>query len=399
MTKTILLILLILTVQMATAQSNLIQNSSFEDLKNPNISSMRIADNLHHWQEVAVGDIGYVHPKSAYLKPNQNPYGKQEARTGKGLIMLKIAALPLSGGDNYGDLKRYYLQTQLSQNLQKGKKYHFEFYVNWAERSTLAIANISAFFLEKPIIKLADSPKKRMYRHEQSSSGESLDQIRMSAVQTIDYFKNETDTVIKNEQDWTKIEGEFIAKGTEKVLILGCFDMQKELKYEIKRKQKFNWYDAFYFVDDIALYEIKEDQPENLFVEKPSISTSGSKQEIVQALDSGKNVILANVNFEHEKHDLLSNSFAELNKIKSILQEHPNIKIEIQGHTDQVGDSIFNQILSTKRAQAVCDYLVAKGIDPTRMIVFGFGYLFPIASNRTSAGRRRNRRVSIRQKK
>ncbi len=84
-----------------------------------------------------------------------------------------------------------------------------------------------------------------------------------------------------------------------------------------------------------------------------------------------------------------------LDRVAEILRDNPSLRIEIQGHTDNIGSHEYNVMLSKRRAQAVADYLAAHGISPDRMTVEGFGETRPVASNDTEDGRARNRRVQI----
>ncbi len=77
------------------------------------------------------------------------------------------------------------------------------------------------------------------------------------------------------------------------------------------------------------------------------------------------------------------------------LKKHPNVVVEIQGHTDSVGDAKKNLELSRKRAQAVRNYFIERGISPSRLIAKGYGEYQPIADNRTILGRDLNRRVEL----
>jgi outer membrane protein OmpA-like peptidoglycan-associated protein len=74
------------------------------------------------------------------------------------------------------------------------------------------------------------------------------------------------------------------------------------------------------------------------------------------------------------------------------MNQYPTLKIEISGHTDNVGDAEYNQRLSVARAKAVVDYLISKGIDSSRLSYVGYGFSKPIAPNDTEEGRRLNRR-------
>lgn len=114
----------------------------------------------------------------------------------------------------------------------------------------------------------------------------------------------------------------------------------------------------------------------------------------LQPIDTGKSVVLENVFFETAKYDLKKESRVELDKLYRFLEEHPSIKIEIQGHTDSIGTKKDNQVLSENRAKAVYEYLHEKGVSKDRMIAKGYGEERPIAPNSTKEGRARNRRTA-----
>lgn len=84
-----------------------------------------------------------------------------------------------------------------------------------------------------------------------------------------------------------------------------------------------------------------------------------------------------------------------LDEVASILEKNPEMEVEVQGHTDNTGSAKYNQWLSEKRAQKVKDYLVSKGIDPSRLEAKGYGLTQPVASNATGEGRAQNRRVEL----
>jgi outer membrane protein OmpA-like peptidoglycan-associated protein len=106
-------------------------------------------------------------------------------------------------------------------------------------------------------------------------------------------------------------------------------------------------------------------------------------------------LILKGVNFEINKAVLRSESYTALDMVVQSLYEWPEVKVEIQGHTDAIGDPAYNQDLSQRRAEAVRDYLVGKGVAADRMTAVGYGLTKPIASNKTAAGRAQNRRVEL----
>ena len=115
----------------------------------------------------------------------------------------------------------------------------------------------------------------------------------------------------------------------------------------------------------------------------------------MQPIEDSAMVELKNVFFETGKFDLRPESKAELNKMVSWMKTNPKVKIEIGGHTDNVGDKKSNITLSNNRAKAVYDYLVTNGVAATRMTYKGYGDGKPKKPNDTPEHRQMNRRVEV----
>ncbi len=115
----------------------------------------------------------------------------------------------------------------------------------------------------------------------------------------------------------------------------------------------------------------------------------------LEPAEKGSVSVLKNIFFDVDKYDLKEKSITELEKIVHFLQENPEIKVEVSGHTDNTGNTSYNQELSEKRAKAVCTFLKSKEIDPSRLTSKGFGSLKPITSNETQDGRQQNRRIEF----
>jgi outer membrane protein OmpA-like peptidoglycan-associated protein len=99
--------------------------------------------------------------------------------------------------------------------------------------------------------------------------------------------------------------------------------------------------------------------------------------------------------FEHNSAVILPMSYGVIDAVLVVLQENPNMHIRIEGHTDDQGSDDFNLKLSDGRAQSVARYLVARGIEPARLIAVGFGERQPLVENTTDDGRAQNRRVEF----
>jgi OOP family OmpA-OmpF porin len=105
--------------------------------------------------------------------------------------------------------------------------------------------------------------------------------------------------------------------------------------------------------------------------------------------------VVKGVQFDYKKWDVKPQFNSNLNNIENILKKNSGLKIRIEGHTDDIGSAKYNIGLSGKRAKAIKDYLVGKGIEPSRITTKGLGYVQPIADNDTAKGRALNRRAEI----
>ncbi|HNS42502.1 MAG TPA: OmpA family protein, partial [Taishania sp.] len=102
-----------------------------------------------------------------------------------------------------------------------------------------------------------------------------------------------------------------------------------------------------------------------------------------------------NLEFETGKDIIKEVSKPSLDELAGVLVKKPEWKLQIAGHTDNVGNAQSNLILSKKRAEAVKNYLSSKGVDASRFSVLYFGQTMPIADNNTPEGRQKNRRVEM----
>ncbi len=116
---------------------------------------------------------------------------------------------------------------------------------------------------------------------------------------------------------------------------------------------------------------------------------------LLDRIKTGNNVTLYNVFFDTNKYELLPTSKVELDILMELLTNNPKMAIEIQGHTDNVGDIKLNDKLSENRAKSVYDYLINNGIDKKRLTYKGYGATKPRADNATEEGRKKNRRTEF----
>ena len=172
-------------------------------------------------------------------------------------------------------------------------------------------------------------------------------------------------SVIRGESCWEK--GEFLM----------CLPLGKEYAFNITKEG------YLFYSDNFQLKEKKEIiDPYILEIKMKKIKVGGA-------------VVLRNVFFDTGSFDLLPESKVELQKLIEFLNLNKTVFIEIEGHTDNVGNEELNQKLSESRAKEVYNYLINKGIDDTRMNYKGYGLTQPVGSNETPEGRALNRRTEF----
>jgi outer membrane protein OmpA-like peptidoglycan-associated protein len=117
---------------------------------------------------------------------------------------------------------------------------------------------------------------------------------------------------------------------------------------------------------------------------------------LIESSERGLKIRVSNVEFGFNTAELQGEkTYRILDKIVAILQKYQKYSIRVEGHTDSTGEENYNMELSEARAEAVGIYLVDNGIDPERLEYAGYGSKFPIDTNATVEGRRRNRRVEF----
>lgn len=134
---------------------------------------------------------------------------------------------------------------------------------------------------------------------------------------------------------------------------------------------------------------------ENFELKQGNINKPYQIEVYIERIKQGGNVTLRNIFFDTNKYNLLPASIRELDLLIDFLHQNQTVNIEIQGHTDNVGDDKLNEKLSFNRANAVYEYLVKNDVDAKRLTFKGFGASKPIADNKTEIGRKNNRRTSF----
>ena len=150
-----------------------------------------------------------------------------------------------------------------------------------------------------------------------------------------------------------------------------------------------------FYVSKTAYYPVSDNLDLSNFDKNITVVKNFQLIDEQQIIQGQAAIQLHNVFFDFDKYDLKTTSYPELNRLAEFIKLHPDLKIEISGHTDNRGADYYNNNLSEDRATAVKDYLISQGCNQAQLISKGYGSTKPIADNSTDDGRQQNRRVEF----
>ena len=247
---------------------------------------------------------------------------------------------------------REYIEVKLEEPLVPCATYYLEFWLNPVAHS-IKVNNFGAAVFDAPVL-----------------------EPYAELLEGVDLVLNEDSIVGGQPNEWHKVSGTFVAESPALFLVIGNFFNDDETLAE-KTTTSIPY--SFYLLDDVLLRREAGTFDMACLLEQPS----------------GTVFALEEVYFDHNRHTLQPNSFPALEELAQMLIEHPGIKLEIHGHTDDTGSLSFNQELSEKRAAAVHTFLLSKGVATKRLSTKGFGATKAVADNTEEAGRQLNRRVEV----
>jgi outer membrane protein OmpA-like peptidoglycan-associated protein len=278
---------------------------------------------------------------------------------------------------------RSYIFTELNAPLRKGQLYCVKYFVNLADRSRFAIANLGVYFSDS---KLEQGEKVNVFFDAQ--------------------IKNDFQKVLKNTHQWETVCNVLTATGKEKYFVIGNFDTdQKTVKEKViapKTMDGLQVQMAYYYVDYISIKPVnrfsdcncsgkKDRGPDIVYSKAETIDETAEDSEII------KN---STIYFGFLKKDLNSSGKTDLDRLADIMEKNANYRLKITGHVDSeeaadLGDDEAAKAFSRDRAYDALDYLAGKGLDKSRMDVYGFGKTYPASKGSTPLSKAKNRRVEF----
>ena len=336
---------LIILLSLNTNAQNIVPNPSFEtSKKKPRFMSSTGRDfesAIYKWTVPNEASTDLISPRFDSKNLTEIP-----PRTGKQMIGIVV------NGDYWAE----YGKVKLLKPLIKGTEYYVEYWISmptYYSKNKPVPTNLNDHF--------------GLYFSKDLYNG---DKRILTAKPQVGATSNDVARPVK----WTKMTGKFIAEEAATHLYLGQFFDENDPEKIAK---------GYFFLDDV-------------FVEaftSSAVDYTPSRYYTIKGSTASVNV--NNIYFETDKYELLASSYDELDNLVKILNNNPTLKIEIQGHTDDVGSQEHNKELSYNRAKTVYDYINNSGINAERLAFQGYGISKPIAANASETGRQKNRRVDF----
>lgn len=373
------------TTLQITKIKTLITNPSFEQHTDcpQRIDATGTLTLVKDWTQPTAGSADYFHPCGGKeCGVPRNKLGKQHPHSGEAYCGIYCSK------SEY----REYLQTELVQPLDAGTIYEIEFYVSLSERSTGAVATLGALLTQEPV---SDTSRKMLLKQEQQVISKRITQTFLTEYHP--QVVNSYDNLLLNTDDWMRVHGQFTAQGGERYLTIGNFSSAEHSNLVFPETLENTLPGAYYYIDDVNLYPIcKSTLPKLVQTSSNnSIENSNQPQTIIPELEINSTFVLREIYFDLDKSILLEQSHQELAKLQHLMDTHPQMRIEIIGHTDDQGSETYNQQLSENRAKAVVEYLVKHGIQEQRLSFKGMGKTQPLVPNDSEDNRALNRRVEF----
>ncbi|WP_054560116.1 OmpA family protein [Croceitalea dokdonensis] len=344
---------LLFSVGLLTAQ-NLVKNPSFElfDACPEILGSFN--EDVRYWSTPTLGTTDYFNTCSKRMGAPENFNGIQQPSFGNAYAGLYFYAP--------GDYREY-IQVPLEMPLRQNENYKLSFFISLAEGSDFAVKDFGVVMAKKAL--RVNTKRVLSKKHLFGAGG---NKVTVHEVNHPTFHEDKT--------DWLQVTLEFTAQGFERFLVLGNLRDNKRTK-KIQTKRKETKKGAYYYIDMVSLQALDSNLSQIPPMQRDSL------------------YVFKAITFGFDDIQLSNLGTKELRRVFMELKDHPELQLEIHGHTDAKGGEDYNQRLSYQRAVNLANHLIRWGIDKSRISCFGHGASKPISSNQTEGGRAKNRRVEF----
>lgn len=362
---------------------NLVPNSSFERVKEKEMKGLKGFGQLttvcENWftPGKTSADLYHTDVKSPKISIPASDYGTEEALEGNAYAGFRAYTKDPKKS-------RTYLEVQLTQKLVKDQLYCVRFNVSLADLSKFAANNVGVFFSDRKVM------------------NPNSDNALTFTPQILEKSNKPLNTM----QGWQTVCGVYLAKGGEEFIIIGGFGNEDQMKLEKVKKPAAQagvvLNESYYFIDNVEVKGVEaqsqcfcgkaEDRDPELIYSRASAKSPDMKPEQI--------VKNTSVFFAYLLPDVPEQFHAELNDLAATLKANPSIRIELTGHseTDEANEAKINvrySGLALSRAENVKQYLVAQGVDASRIDTATKDNTAPATDKITPMGKAQNRRVEF----
>lgn len=336
---------------------NLVKNPGFEEFVQCPDRLGNFGADVISWTAPTSASTDYFHACSEEMGTPDNFNGRQEPVAGKGYAGLYLYAP--------GDYREY-VQGEFLQELEKGREYEIRFSISLAERSDYAVHELQALLVRNPISLDTQKvlSKSRLYR---------------DADNTLTFVDLSGQTFYQDISGWVALSTRITAKGGERYIILGNFRENRATR--VQKTGRNAKQGAYYYLDEVGVYAL------------PGAPADSLEAALLPGT-LGEN--FSGVLFGIDEHRLTEAARQTIRNLYSYLRDHPDLRVVVEGHTDNQGAAGYNLRLSERRCLAVTEYLQELGLSATRIDRIALGMDWPQGDNDTPIGRRQNRRVMFR---
>ncbi|MCF8245248.1 MAG: OmpA family protein [Saprospiraceae bacterium] len=338
-------------------------SSIFEDALSDWSTFIDCTPDLIDWKPTAKGDCFFPQPHSG------------EKAVG---LITYLPAIDMGRTEDFHE----FIQGKLSKPLEKGKEYTFSCYVQLAEAvGERHIRTLYHMVKNLEVIPLAAGSLGVSF----SEGKEKYMALEVVFPQLVWY-----EPIVTRQGEWLQISRTFKAERPYQYFTIGNFTTDNNTATNLPNNEEIQNYNL-----ETKNWQLKKRRVGYYLFDDFWIGAGPPPAPISIAEDLKRDnaYTFKNVNFESGKADLLAGAMPELDGLLDFLKTNPEVKVEIGGQTDNVGNEEANRLLSEKRAKSVANYLIYNGVTSSRVIAKGFGESKPVAKNDTENGRLKNRRV------
>ncbi|WP_343485608.1 OmpA family protein [Allomuricauda sp. d1] len=352
MVRKITTIILFLLILGQLHSQNLVINGGFEEYKSCPETLSNLADDSEHLTAPTTGTTDYFNTCGiGDVAIPKNFKGEQKALEGEA-----YAGLHMYAPNDY----REYVQMELKQSLKGGRVYQVTLNMSMAESSEVAMQEMYVLFTDIPV-------------HADVNKNLSPPRLERFDVKKYTFVKLSPQGPLYDNDQWVKVQMEFVAKGFEKYMLLGNFKNNKNTrKISLETEENETQRKSYYYIDDVQVSYLRDTEYE---LNKP--------------------FVLDQLSFKFNDFELSEEAKKDIRKVYSHLKKNPKLKLIINGHTDNLGAVSYNKYLSSRRAWSVAKYLEKLGLNKTRLAWEGHGDTKPKVRADSDAAREQNRRVEF----